>query len=958
MQIEAFVQSVINGEVPPLPTTMSDEVASLASLLKAEADRHWRIDPHLSLLCADAIITIGETVSEPALIALGMMARGDALKLLNQLDDAWATLDAAGALYRAAGDEVGWARTRIGRVGISVQVDRVDEAMQDADLARTILQAHQVYDRLIILDINVGASWNYLGDYRRGRAHYETALNEALALGEDGQRFLGMIYTNLGYTEQGLGNLRHARALYESAYSVMQKQDERSGMAVALLNIASIAQAQGQFRQALALLYQALDPITQYQPILSRKARCDMVSCYVLLNRFEEARTLAQELVVEGSEEDDQYDRALVLMQLAHAEVALGCPEAADVAFERAQLIFEALGAKTWLAELYMRRLRLKLHLGGERVNARNEIDALLAYFAQSGEEIQFARASLLKADLEFAEQHPSDSWRAAQTTLKTARHYDLPLLRYEAHLLFGKIEEERASSSRALRHYRAAATLMERVQRHLTLTLRSDFLENKQDALRHMLRLYLAQNRAAEAFTALERAKSGVWLRYLRDSDRGQLPRVAHRDSDDATRGLAEEISELREAHYWFYRAAHDPVFRKAQHITLSTVEAAQQAAWRERRLRELEARMEARENDAGAIDTNDAFTSLPSVGAIQSHLRADDCLIAYYHDGAHLWAFTLTRHTLDVQRLPEPPVNLSALQDKLTENIGRALRAEAGSAEAAVLSKYARRITEQLYSALLAPVAGAFREKSRLIMLPYGDLHALPFHLLHDGDGYLIERLEVVILPTASLLMRAPLQQPPGALALSHRWDGRLPHTLEEAKAVIGWLGGERLDEEEACRNALEIPPRQVLHIAAHGQYRIDRPDLSYLHLADGALYTDELISHDLRYELVTLSACETGRGHVTAGDEVVGIGRGLLFAGARALIASLWRVNDALTAELMNALYRCLAEGASKAAALREAQLALLHAYPGLHPAFWGAFELIGNADPLSQFTDESR
>lgn len=958
MQIEAFVQSVINGEVPPLPTTMSDEVAALASLLKAEADRYWRIDPHLSLLCADAIIAIGETVSEPTLIALGTMARGDALKLLNQLDAAWATLDAAGELYRALGDEVGWARTRIGRVGISVQVDRVDEAMQDADLARTILQEHQVHDRLIILDINVGASWNYLGDYRRGRAHYKTALNAALALGEAGQRFLGMIYTNLGYTEQGLGNLRHARALYESAYAVMQSQDERSGMAVALLNIASIAQAQGQFRQALALLYQALDPIAQYQPILSRKARCDMVSCYVLLNRFEEARTLAQELVAEGSEENDQYDRALVLMQLAHAEVALGCPEAADVALERAQLIFEALGAKTWLAELHMRRLRLKLRLGSKHANARNEIDALLVYFAQSGEEIQFARANLLKAELEFAEQNSAHARNAAQTTLKTARHYDLALLRYETHLLFGKIEEERTSLSRALRHYRAAAALMERVQRHLTLTLRSDFLEDKQDALRHMLRLYLAENRAAEAFTALERAKSGVWQRYLSDSNRERLPHAAHHDSDEATHGLAEEISELREAHYWFYRAAHDPVFREVQHISLSTVEATQEAAWRERRLRELEARREAQGNDTGEGGASGALTSLLSVETIQSRLRAEDCLVAYYHDGVHLWAFTLTRHTLDVRRLPEPPVNVSALQDKLTENIGRALRAGAGSPDVAVLSKYARRITEQLYTALLAPIADAFLEKSRIIVLPYGDLHALPFHLLHDGNVYLIERHEFVILPTATLLMRAPLEQPPGALALSHRWDGRLPHTLEEAKAVIGWLGGERLEEETACRNALEIPPRQVLHIAAHGQYRIDRPDLSYLHLADGAVYTDELMRYDLRYELVTLSACETGRGHVTAGDEVVGIGRGLLFAGARALIASLWRVNDALTAELMNALYRCLAEGASKAAALREAQLALLRAYPGLHLAFWGAFELIGNADPLSQFIDESR
>jgi CHAT domain-containing protein len=137
----------------------------------------------------------------------------------------------------------------------------------------------------------------------------------------------------------------------------------------------------------------------------------------------------------------------------------------------------------------------------------------------------------------------------------------------------------------------------------------------------------------------------------------------------------------------------------------------------------------------------------------------------------------------------------------------------------------------------------------------------------------------------------------------------------------------------------------------MSAHGQYRMDQPEFSYIQLADGPLYTDDLFQHDLRYELVTLSACETGRSQAAAGDELIGLGRGFLFAGAGALIASLWRVDEALTLELMDELYQQLDGGASKATALRAAQLKLKRAYPGLHPAFWGAFELIGNADPLT-------
>jgi CHAT domain-containing protein len=87
------------------------------------------------------------------------------------------------------------------------------------------------------------------------------------------------------------------------------------------------------------------------------------------------------------------------------------------------------------------------------------------------------------------------------------------------------------------------------------------------------------------------------------------------------------------------------------------------------------------------------------------------------------------------------------------------------------------------------------------------------------------------------------------------------------------------------------------------------------------------------------------------VTPGDELIGLGRGFLYAGAGALITSLWRVDDQLTVTLMEHLYSALQEGASKAAALREAQRHLLQDAPHLHPAFWGAFQLVGNPHPLS-------
>jgi CHAT domain-containing protein len=165
-----------------------------------------------------------------------------------------------------------------------------------------------------------------------------------------------------------------------------------------------------------------------------------------------------------------------------------------------------------------------------------------------------------------------------------------------------------------------------------------------------------------------------------------------------------------------------------------------------------------------------------------------------------------------------------------------------------------------------------------------------------------------------------------------------------------VQALLSGEVHAEQAATRARLQAAPRQVLHIATHGHYRLDQPDLSYLQLADGQLYTDDLVQQDLSYELVTLSACETGRAHA-AGGELIGLGRGFLYAGAGALLFSLWPVADDASLDLMRRIYQGLCAGQSKAAAVRAAQRALLAADTPPHPAFWGAFQLIGDARPLS-------
>jgi CHAT domain-containing protein len=325
----------------------------------------------------------------------------------------------------------------------------------------------------------------------------------------------------------------------------------------------------------------------------------------------------------------------------------------------------------------------------------------------------------------------------------------------------------------------------------------------------------------------------------------------------------------------------------------------------------------------------------------------------IEYYNDGKQVWAFSLEQGSIDLHPLPVTVEILGGLLEQLQVNLAAALKfgPQAGGA-AAGLSLLGQRILQRLYSALIEPILPRLAGKERLGIVPYGALHYLPFHLLYNGAAYLIETHEVVVLPAAGLALQPGPVRTPGARVLAHSWDGRLPQTQAEGQIVNALFGGECFIEQAANRQAIQAPPVQILHIAAHGQFRLDQPDLSYIQLSDGQLWADDLLQQDLSYELVTLSACETGRANVAGGEELIGLGRGFLYAGAGALVLSLWPVADATTARIMEALYRALRDGASRAAALRSAQRRILEQDRHIHPAFWGAFQLVGAGGPLSR------
>lgn len=938
MDRDAFLQQLLKNPTGaslqnPLP---DDDAEWLVTRLKQEADRHWYIDPNCSLAYADLIVKIGQARGDARQVALGTMARGDAIKLLGRIQEAWDTLGLAGKVFQCAGDEVGWARTRIGRLWISVELDRVTEALADAERARDIFTRFGRDDMLLRLEHNLATVYNLLGDHQQAIARYESALTVAETLGDTVKDHVVYIYGNLGYAHNFLGNFRQALAYYQRAYDLSVANQQTTSAALAELNIAYIAVAQGHYRRALRLLHGVESLAGDQFPKESAMARRQMVECYLYLNRYVEARDLARQAIAEYQRQGASYEAARTLMFLAQAEAELGHFEAAQAALDRAEPIYTSMGSTTWAATVALRRGQIALQRG-DTAAARQQAAIAQQGFEASSRRVSYAEALLLDAQAQFTNADFDSAEQAAVKAAGIARSCNIPALRYSAHLLLGQIAEARGRLNRATRHYAAADATIQRVQRSLTITLRPGFLQDKGEALRALIRLNLQAGQTAQAFEALERAKSQALLSYL-----GNREQLHWADDDPHTRELIAELNRLRDEHHWFYRVAHQS--GEDQTTKIKPEEALAEMAARERRMRTLTERLYL-QNRSGDLH----YALVPSVDEIRRSLDDGVLLIEYFNDGANLWAFTLDRSGLSVYPLEITVTALDALIDRLRRYIDRALRATPNVLSQ--LNQATQQTARQLYDSLLKPLEAQLAASHRLIMVPYGALHYLPFHLLYSGRGYLVENYEVAVLPAASLVKHRSAQRSGGALVLAHSQNGRLPQTLAEARIVHDLFGGSIFCEEAAQRDTLLTAPRQILHIAAHGEHRIDQPDFSYIQLADGQLLSDDVMQRDLSYELVTLSGCETGLARVAPGDELIGLGRGFLYAGAGALIVSLWRVDDRTATQLMEYLYGALWAGESKAAALRQAQRALLALKPDLHPAFWGAFQLVGDPSPLT-------
>lgn len=929
-----------------------DTVLNYVDQLKLEIDANYGKDPRVSLDLANCIIGIGWIYCEPDIIALGMMARGDSIRFLGGLQEAWETLGLAGKLFLATGNRVGWARTRIGRVPLGAQLNHFSQVVRESQIARQILIHAGERERALGLNLNLAVAFAHVGAYQQALQIHLSAVTVAETLDQRREYYLSRLYTNIGYTYTELGDLKLALHYHQKVYEIGRDLQETLTIAIAQNNLAYIALFQGRYRDALNLLLRVESLDAEQIPVEHADARRLRMKCYLYLNRHQEARDLAHQIIAAYSRQSNRHYSAFTLIDLAVAETALGNFSEAKTALNEAETIFTYVDAQTWVAAVRFQRGQLAIRLG-DIETAQSESQFAADYFLENNEQVNYATALLLMGQAAFLSTKLEAARSAALNVLRVARQNRVPWLAYNSHLLLGRVAQAQDQYPSAVRRYSAAARTIERLQQSLTITLRADFLENKQEALHHLITLYINSGQTVAALESLERAKSQALLNHLMNRQH-----LRWLQTDARSKTLIEELEQLRIDHHSHYELAFNPSLQQGQSPNRSRQEQARRDLERcEKQMRAITEQLYLQNNSGYSLAARP-----PTLDDIRQHINDDCLLIEFYSDAENVWAFWADSRNIGVKQLPLTPreVNLAIQQFQFDVNCALKLCAHKGvsSSEAQHLTPITRRKLESLYSGLLAPLEKHLSNKQRLIMVPYGTLHYLPFHLLSAAGRYLIETHEIVVVPASGMLITPPPHRSPGALILAHSWNGRLPQAINEGRMVQEILKGETYYDGAANREHMLEQPRQVLHIAAHGEYRMDEPDLSYIELADGQLYTDDLLQHDLSYELVTLSACETGRAKVASGDELIGLGRGFLYAGAGALITSLWRVDDHVTVQMMKSLYQALQAGASKASALRNAQLAFLAEGFQLHPAFWGAFQLIGNADKLTTTMEESR
>lgn len=502
-----------------------------------------------------------------------------------------------------------------------------------------------------------------------------------------------------------------------------------------------------------------------------------------------------------------------------------------------------------------------------------------------------------------------------------------------------GLIAEAGRRAPDAIDAYRDAVERLDRVRAGLSAQdQRASFLDSDvvQELYRRTVRLLVTANRRDDAWSFLERGKARAFLEMLQGRQFASGPPSP---ATTELRALERRILELR--------TALTPEFQALQRGFKREPAAAE---LQELRALELKFALARRQASLSSNRAAQPFAIQPiPLAEVRRRLPPRSALVEYalFDDG--LAAFVVTPSRIELATWTTDTAALSARVREIREAL-----AEAGDATRV------RDAATPLAAALLPHVLERLGpDVQHLIVVPAGSLAYVPFEVLPVPAGQLIDRYSVSYLPSAStLLFLDRAHAAPGASLFvgalgTSRVEGwpPLPGTIAESDAILKLFpdAGRAVGDALTRERTLEALGRyDRVHLATHGMLNEQAPLFSAVLMGTTApgstrLSLYEIAEVSLKAKLVVLSACQTGLGTLMRGDEVTGLTRTFLQAGASAVVSSLWQVADDSTAVLMASFYTGLREGLTPSRALRRAALETRKRFP--HPFHWAPFVVTG-------------
>lgn len=916
--------------------------ADLVNVLCAQAEEYERSDPRRALRAAEAGVYVSGLLGDPVCAASSIRAKATALRALGKYRRSISLYDRAIRAFQEQGLEVEAARTQINRIAALKYLGRYNEALAVATRARRVLLRHGEELQAAKLDANVGGVYQRMDRYEEALSLYDRARGVFARHGL--HNFVAHVDVNRASILTQLNDFRQAEDAYLRARATFEAATLKSTVAMIDANLGLLYSSQGRYNRALERLNLARGAFEELA--VSKNAAVvdlDLAEVYLTLNLPEEALELAERASMTCDTLGMRLETAQALATQAFARLQLGQHEAAAVLVAEARRAFEIEGNQVWTATLGLHRAALLSQQSASEQDLHEALELCKSArdtFRRRGLLAKGAYAQLVEGRLRESLGMAEDAALIYKSALRTASRLRLPWLLYQIHHALGRMEEKRAAWAIARQHYVSSIEALEKMWGDLRPEdLRTAFLTNRLQVYEDLILLCLKDGKlgAVEAFQCVERAKSRALVELL-------AGRLEVRVKDLGNQPLVAQLTALREELNWLYNKLSEgetPSGRSRQPWVEEITE--------QIREREVQAGKVLRQLQMGGEEyVSLQLTDTCSLETAQSLLDNDTSLVEYYMAGDELLVFVIDRKDVSVHRNLCSRAQIAALAKMLRFQFAKFSYGRAYvEAHFIPLVAAVNRHLHQMYDCLVRPIRPRLRGQ-KLIVVPHGVLHYLPFHAFYDGERYLAEDFKVSYSPSASVLRlchQRPIRGISKALimGLADQWAPLVAAEVDRLAAIFD--SPTVLTGAEATADALRqcAPGCDVIHVACHGAYSPANPMFSRFRLADGWVSVHDVYNLELDASLVTLSACETGLNRVAAGDELIGLARGFLYAGTPSLLLSLWPVNDSSTVHFMQTFYRRLLAGESKAAALCGAQLEMKNEY--VHPYYWAPFVLLG-------------